>query len=242
VWSSEGWGRNFEDGFKWKVGDRKDIYFWKDSWQNGEPLKNAFPRLFSISSTKDAKLTDLGFWSNGVWVWQLAWRRLFFEWEKSMANQLSQHLLKARVASGEVDSWISKEGGFQTFSVNSAHNLVRKDFEANSSLIFCKLWRCKAVPSAVLIAWRLMENKLATRVNLSRRGVLVDSLMCSLCGKEEETCRHLFFDCSFARQVWCLCYRWLGVLVVSHFETKNNFDQFRMSPASETVNSVWNTI
>jgi len=133
-------------------------------------------------------------------------------------------------------------GGSQTFSVNSAYNLVRKDLEANSSPIFCKLWWCKAVPSAVLIAWRLMENKLGTRVNLSRRGVLVDSSMCSLCGKEEESCRHLIFDCNFARRVWCLCYKWLGVLVVSHFEPKINFDQFRMSPASETVNIVWNTI
>lgn len=105
--------------------------------------------------------------------------------------------------------------------------------------IFCKLWRCKAVPSAALIAWRLMENKLATRVNLSRRGVLVDSSTCSLCGKEEESCRHFFFDCNFAWRVW---YRWLGVLVVSHIEPKLNFDQFRMSFASETVNIVWNTI
>jgi len=32
-----------------------------------------------------------------------------------------------------------------------------------------------------------MENKLATRVNLSRRGVLVESSMCCLCGKEEES-------------------------------------------------------
>ena len=68
VWTSEGWERSFEDGFKWKVGDGKDIYFWKDNWLNGEALKNAFPRLFSISSVKDAKLAELGFWSNGVWV------------------------------------------------------------------------------------------------------------------------------------------------------------------------------
>ena len=85
-------------------------------------------------------------------------------------------------------------------------------------------------------------NKLATKVNLSRRGGLVVSSLCSFCGKEEETCRHLFFDCSFAWQVWCKCFRWLGVLVVSHIEPKNNFDQFRMSLASEKVNSVWNMV
>jgi len=36
------------------------------------------------------------------------------------------------------------------------------------------------VPSAMLLAWRLMENKLATKVNLSRRGVLVD-IRCVVC-------------------------------------------------------------
>ena len=159
-----------------------------------------------------------------------------------MADQLSQLLLEARVAPGEADSWIWKEGGLQTFSVNSAYNLVRKDKEADSSPIYCKLWRCKAVPSAVLTTWRLKENKLATMPNMSRIGVLVDSSRCCLCGKEAKSCRHLFFDCSFAQRVWCLCYRWLGVLFVSNIEPKINFDQFRMSLSSETVNIVWNTI
>jgi len=27
VWASEGWGRNFEDAFKWKVGDGREISF-----------------------------------------------------------------------------------------------------------------------------------------------------------------------------------------------------------------------
>ena len=133
-------------------------------------------------------------------------------------------------------------GGFPNFFSQFCLQSCQEGSGGELFADFCKLWRCKAVPSALLLAWRLMENKLATRVNLRRRGVLVDNSMCSLYGKKEETCRHLFFDCSFAKQVWCFCYRWLGVLVVSHFEPKNNFDQFRMSPASETVNSVWNTI
>ena len=69
-----------------------------------------------------------------------------------------------------------------------------------------------------------MENKLATRVNLSRRGVLVESLMCCLCGKEEESCSNLFFDCSFTWRVWSLCFRWLGVLFLFHIGLKSNFD------------------
>jgi len=95
---------------------------------------------------------------------------------------------------------------------------------------------------AGLMAWRLLENKLANRVNLSKRGVLVESLLCCLCGKEEESCSHLFFGCSFAWRVWCLCYGWLGVLFVSHIEPMSNFVHFRMSLPSVSVNLVWNTI
>ncbi len=242
VWSAEGWGRSFEDSFDWKVGVGKDIYFWKDRWLKGEALKNVFPRLFSISSNKEAKLLECGNWSNGRWVWKLAWRRSFFEWESQMAEQLGQLLVGVGVVPGEADSWVWKAGDPQSFSVSSAYKFIRKDTQADSVPVFRKLWRSKAVPSAALLAWRVLENKLATRVNLSRRGVQLESLRCVLCGKEEESCSHLFFGCTFAWRVWCLCYRWLGALFVAHIEPRFNFDQFRLFLPSKTGSSVWNTI
>jgi len=84
-------------------------------------------------------------------------------------------LLEAGLVQGVADSWVWKVGGIQTFSVNFAYNLVRKDSEVGSSPVFSKLWRCKAVPSVVLTVWRTLENKLATRVNFLRRWVLVEN-------------------------------------------------------------------
>ena len=110
------------------------------------------------------------------------------------------------------------------------------------SPIFSKLRSCKAVPSALFTAWRVMQNKIATRVNLDRRGVMVESSLCCLCGKEEESYRHLFFDCSFAWRVWCFCYKWLGVSFVSHNDPMSNFAQFRMNTSSASINEMWNTI
>jgi len=159
-----------------------------------------------------------------------------------LEDQLFQILLKARLVPGEADSWVWKVGGLQTFSVNSAYIHVRKDREVVSSPAFSRLWRCKVVPSVVLTAWRMLENKLAIRVNLERRGVSVENSLCCLCGKEEESYRHLFFDCSFAWRVWCLCFKWLGVSFVFHINPKSNFDQFRLSWSSDSVNVVWNTI
>jgi len=60
VWASEGCGRNFEDTFKWKVGDGRKNSFWEDSWLICGALKRVFPRLFSLSSAKYAKVAQLG--------------------------------------------------------------------------------------------------------------------------------------------------------------------------------------
>ncbi|XP_068483236.1 uncharacterized protein [Phaseolus vulgaris] len=72
--------------------------WWKDLKEGG------FPRLFSISSAKDAKVAELGYWYNGVWVWNLDWRRSFFDWEKSLVEQLVQ-LLMSQASVSINDVW-----------------------------------------------------------------------------------------------------------------------------------------
>ena len=84
VWSSEGWGRNFEDAIKWMSGTRKEIVFWEDNWVGNGALKEVFPRLFSLSLSKESKVAEFGAWNNGQWAWTFAWRRSLFEWEKQL--------------------------------------------------------------------------------------------------------------------------------------------------------------
>jgi len=87
-----------------------------------------------------------------------------------------------------------------------------------------------------------MENRIATRVNLERRGVMVENLVCGLCGKVEESSSHLFSVCEFTWWVWCLCFEWLGVSFVIHKDPLVNFQQFKLCLASDVVNDVWGTI
>ncbi|XP_068484829.1 uncharacterized protein [Phaseolus vulgaris] len=185
---------------------------------------------------------ELGYWYNGERVWNLDWRRSFFDWEKSLVEQLFQSLQEVKLVFGEADSWVWKIGESQTFSVNSAYVQVRRVRGGEYSPVYSKLWRCKALPSALFTAWRVLENRIASRVNLVRRGVAVENLLCCLCGEEEESSCHLFFVCRFAWRVWCLCFKWLGVSSVIHKDPKSNFSQFRMSQASVSVNEVWSTI
>ncbi|GJS39918.1 RNA-directed DNA polymerase, eukaryota, partial [Tanacetum coccineum] len=49
---------------------------------------------------------------------------------------------------------------------------------------------------------------LPTRVNLSRRGVLLDSHLCPLCNAAMEDVQHVFFRCDVARVVLRKICRW----------------------------------
>ena len=71
---------------------------------------------------------------------------------------------------------------------------------------------------------------------------MVESSLCCLCGREEETYRNLFFDCSFAWRVWSFCFRWLRMSYVSHNDPLSNFTQFRMNICSDSINELWSTI
>jgi len=88
VWSSEKWGRKFEDCVNWEVENGKDILFWSDNWVTSGDLKSRFPRLFSLSVLKEANIRECGSKANGVWEWNLRWRRGLFTWEEDQVSQL----------------------------------------------------------------------------------------------------------------------------------------------------------
>ena len=56
----EDWGKSFENCCEWRVGDEKDILFWKDVWVGNEDLKSKFSRLFSLCGNKEGSLQSCG--------------------------------------------------------------------------------------------------------------------------------------------------------------------------------------
>jgi hypothetical protein len=52
-----------------------------------------------------------------------------------------------------------------------------------------------------MFLWRALNNRLPTRSNLRRRG-MVQNCMCPLCGLEEENVAHVLWNCPVASNVW----------------------------------------
>ena len=51
--------------------------------------------------------------------------------------------------------------------------------------------------------------------------------------------KHLFFSCSVSQKVWNMCYKWMGLSIVSHIKVRNNFQHFFLLNLHRWQNNVW---
>ncbi|GJS57698.1 RNA-directed DNA polymerase, eukaryota, reverse transcriptase zinc-binding domain protein [Tanacetum coccineum] len=81
----------------------------------------------------------------------------------------------------------------------------------------------KAVPIKVNIhAWKVRLDCLPTRLNISRRGIDIPSILCPVCGSVTESSSHLFFDCHVAKDNFRKICRWWEV----DFMEVHTFDEW----------------
>ncbi|GJV66748.1 RNA-directed DNA polymerase, eukaryota [Tanacetum coccineum] len=60
----------------------------------------------------------------------------------------------------------------------------------------------KSVPLKVnIMAWKIKMDGLPTRMNISRRGIEIDSIVCPICNSGAESSCHIFFQCNLVRQL-----------------------------------------
>jgi len=70
------------------------------------PLRVNFSRLFLISFSKNAKVSEMGRrWVHGTWIWNLWWQRALFSWEREIHSNLIEVIQSAQLGQGE-DHWI----------------------------------------------------------------------------------------------------------------------------------------
>jgi hypothetical protein len=71
----------FSSFTRFEVGDGSKVSFWHDVWCGEQPLKGAFPELFSIACLRDASVADHLQFSNGSPQWNVNFVRATHDWE-----------------------------------------------------------------------------------------------------------------------------------------------------------------
>ncbi|GJZ75140.1 ribonuclease H-like domain, reverse transcriptase, RNA-dependent DNA polymerase [Tanacetum coccineum] len=182
-------------GFKKKLGNGADTYFWEDLWHGDMVLKQRYPRLYALEVKKNVDVASKLSQENLTWSFRRAPRS---GWNKVV--------------------WTLDGSG--EFSVASARKVI--DDNRFPEVSTQTRW-IKAVPIKVNIhAWKVRMDCLPTRLNISRRGIDIPSILCPVYGSVTESSSHLFFDCLVAKDNFRKICRWWEV----DFMEVHTFDEW----------------
>nr|GFB10422.1 RNA-directed DNA polymerase, eukaryota [Tanacetum cinerariifolium]GFB10466.1 RNA-directed DNA polymerase, eukaryota [Tanacetum cinerariifolium] len=68
---------------------------------------------------------------------------------------------------------------------------------------------CKSIPRKMnIFLWRLRPDRLPTRLNLSKRGLDIPSIMCPICSNGVESNDHIFYSFEVTASIWRLVDVW----------------------------------
>ena len=112
-------------------------------------------------------------------------------------NTLLQRLSTIQLSSGaDVFRWSLQKNG--QFTVDSMYRaLLQPEVSVENNK---KIWRLKIPLKTKIFAWYLRRGVILTKDNLIRRN-WHGSSQCIFC-RHDETIKHLFFQCKFARSIW----------------------------------------
>ncbi|GAU24627.1 hypothetical protein TSUD_289900 [Trifolium subterraneum] len=183
--------RWLEDNISRKVGDGHSTLFWMDNLLGECPLARSFSRLFALAENKLITVSEmftLG-WGVGGEAWK--WRRRLLAWEEELVVECVDCLSSVFLQDGVLDRWEWKLHSSKCYSVKSAYSYLTATNNTHNEGLDCFLW-LKSVPLKVnIFVWRLFLNRLPTKDNLYKRGVIDTSqLSCATMwqGRRQRPC------------------------------------------------------
>ncbi|KAJ9564334.1 hypothetical protein OSB04_000300 [Centaurea solstitialis] len=196
-------GINFSSSFWKSIGDGTESKFWEDYWLKLGSLKDNFPRLFKLEEDRKVSVAERGSFSKGTWSWEWGWRREPRGRELGELERL-KIALKDFVPNKNVSDkvfWKLDPGG--EFSVKELRKMIEKAARRHGSASLRQTLWLKEIPKKVCIfMWRVGLGKLPVRVEIDRRGIDLDSILCPKCQREGETVEHALFGCEDVKDLW----------------------------------------
>lgn len=170
----------------------------------------------------------------GKWGWKIKIERNGL-WYRALLNKYGINREFIRVENIGVSVWWKEicnldYGGVESYNVYSAKEVYKwlmSNMSSSSDPIWSKAWH-KSVPLKVsCLVWRLFQNRLATRYNLAKRGVMDQStIQCVGDCRSEESVTHLFFECSVFSSVWFGVCQWFRISAAFQKEGRLYLEQF----------------
>nr|GEV32311.1 RNA-directed DNA polymerase, eukaryota [Tanacetum cinerariifolium] len=195
-------GINLLSHIKKKVGNGANTSFWVDSWVSDIPLMQLYPRMFALDCNKISTVEEK---INASFISCSFRRQPRGSFEKEQFSKLIEYVNSVTLSISS-DRWIWSLDSSGEFSIKST--LIYIDDHLLLAVGAPTRW-VKEVPIKInIMAWKVSLDKLPTRLNLSLRGIEIPSITCPICSCAGESCSHLFFSCSMARNITTKLARW----------------------------------
>ncbi|XP_042756535.1 uncharacterized protein LOC122197122 [Lactuca sativa] len=206
------------DIFKLEVKSGNNTLFWYDPWLSSGILKDKYPALFELDARKKCTIADRISGSTFTWNWKSHPSDLGLG---PAVQALIIDLSRIQLAHG-TDQYKCKLTGDGKYTVSS----VRKVLDSNLSPVSSHStinWY-KVVPIKVLgFIWKAVQGRIPVAVELGSRGILVNSLLCSLCIGQQESVDHVLIGCPFAYGIRENIMSWCGV-TLNHCSLQTTVD------------------
>ncbi|GJR46837.1 RNA-directed DNA polymerase, eukaryota [Tanacetum coccineum] len=159
---------------KIRIGNGMHTQFWNDFWIGDSVLKDMFPRLYSLENCKDCYVADKILSSITT-----SFRRPVRGGPEAQQLSCLLEILEPVILSNMEDRWVWDMNGNGVFRVKDVRNLLDDTLLPKDE--FSTRW-VKCVPIKInVFAWKIFLDRLPTRLNLYRRGVVITSVECPNC-------------------------------------------------------------
>lgn len=171
------------------------------------------------------------------------WRRALFQWEELQLVELQGMVLNAGIKGEGNDRWIWLKDSNGSYTARSAYNWLYKSENSTSDPFYKQLWRCVAPLKVKAFAWKLVQDRIPSMLNLARRGIPLESVLCKGCENKSEYADHLFFQCEKFAAVWYGILKWWGIFGSFQGDCKSHFFQFSgLIGGSAKQIGLWNMV
>ncbi|GJU88812.1 RNA-directed DNA polymerase, eukaryota [Tanacetum coccineum] len=169
-------------------------------------LKLSFPRLFALEVNKDCSVADK---LNAPFT--ASFRRQTRGGPEAQQLEQLTNLLDSVSLSNMEDRCFWDLNGEGFFQVKDVRSVLDETFLPNENI---PTRRVKSILIKVnIFVWKLVQDRIPTRLNLMSRIILVPSAECPVCNNDSESSSHLFFGCQVAKEVLKLICRWWDLVL-----------------------------
>nr|GEW94367.1 RNA-directed DNA polymerase, eukaryota [Tanacetum cinerariifolium] len=154
-----------------------------------------------------------------LWLDIMRWRCLsLVVWCRNTAIRAYEGESGGCILADMVDRWFWALEGLGKFTITSVRKMIDEFMLPEVS---SKTRWIKAVPIKVNVhAWKVKLVGLPTRLNISRRGIDIESILRLMCGKAIESTSHIFFTCQMSKEILRTISRWWDIdyMKISSYE------------------------